>query len=870
MVDKLKEVYESDPLAMASAYGVEAVDPEETVQAVKDVAQFGWESLPGVGTYYTVQDITEELEQEAPNYIKIGLLAGTEVIGLIPGIGDAAASMIRKGADLAKPAQEVVEVTSDIPKVPRKDTDVLQADDIIKQPQMSNEEYDSLFLSLDEADTPESWQQGAKALIKKGRVADPSIKTPELEDSTRLLLDNKITREEHLANVDKYKPVNPWDALPREPSDKALVFALDSGKRTDGLFVLDDATTEALGVAKSPLSVGMRFNGRLDIPAYNYHDTWIVSGTSPAVKTADNKGVTTYAKAIHYVADGDKPVKFVASPKISEAIGTGEKNKTGYATVSGIVGDLDVDAIRAKATQYLNDPEWTQVGFDPRRQGGFYVRAGENKHVPVREATEVIQIGPLVLARNAKLDFEYSGYNEGGMAMDEQMDAVFKSSRTNLDAVPDNTVGIDPESGNEIPLGSLPEEVRDDIPAQLSEGEYVVPADVVRYYGVKFFEDLRAEAKFGYQDMEENGRIGGEPAGMETVEPEDDMMFDESELEVMEMNVGGYALNPGDPGYDEMGSLGLGSEGIGLGTGEEGVNAVEMVAYVHEDGRVIYILHINGVPQNEVPAGFYPRTDEENTEEEDSTGEAADESQVVQQDNDRPDFAPTPEAIDYNKLTLDEMQEMINDQKSPKMNIVAAGLGALNPLMGLFMKGAMMHQAKQLQNEMNRRLAGELTTQDRTRLEGMLKEAQEGGGLIKKILEGFKDEEPEATEPYTPEVAAGSVTLPTTPKPEGLLETSTDDLVKAFAAPEAFAMEEYKRKKMKEAQQKVDNPPTVEYSQSGTDDVIQAMQDRDAPQAAVQAAQQEAEKVESAVSDINRGIQRGFKKGGLASKKKKK
>ena len=29
-------------------------------------------------------------------------------------------------------------------------------------------------------------------------------------------------------------------------------------------------------------------------------------------------------------------------------------------------------------------------------------------------------------------------------------------------------------------------EVRDDIPAMLSEGEYVVPADVLRYYGVNF------------------------------------------------------------------------------------------------------------------------------------------------------------------------------------------------------------------------------------------------------------------------------------------------------------------------------------------------------------------------------------------------
>ena len=69
----------------------------------------------------------------------------------------------------------------------------------------------------------------------------------------------------------------------------------------------------------------------------------------------------------------------------------------------------------------------------------------------------------------------------------------------------------DPVSGNEVPSGSMAEEVRDDIPAQLSEGEYVVPADVVRYYGVKFFEDLRDQAKMGLAEMEANGRIGGEP-----------------------------------------------------------------------------------------------------------------------------------------------------------------------------------------------------------------------------------------------------------------------------------------------------------------------------------------------------------------------
>ena len=70
---------------------------------------------------------------------------------------------------------------------------------------------------------------------------------------------------------------------------------------------------------------------------------------------------------------------------------------------------------------------------------------------------------------------------------------------------------IDPVSGNEVPPGSLPEEVRDDIPARLSEGEYVVPADVLRFYGVKFFEDLRENAKRELARMDREGRIGGEP-----------------------------------------------------------------------------------------------------------------------------------------------------------------------------------------------------------------------------------------------------------------------------------------------------------------------------------------------------------------------
>jgi len=101
----------------------------------------------------------------------------------------------------------------------------------------------------------------------------------------------------------------------------------------------------------------------------------------------------------------------------------------------------------------------------------------------------------------------------------------------------DDGMNKDPVSGNEVPSGSLAEEVRDDIPAQLSEGEYVVPADVVRFFGVKFFEDLRMQAKQGLAQMEKDGRIGGEPVAVATLEvqADADQLDPEDEKKLREM-----------------------------------------------------------------------------------------------------------------------------------------------------------------------------------------------------------------------------------------------------------------------------------------------------------------------------------------------
>ena len=126
------------------------------------------------------------------------------------------------------------------------------------------------------------------------------------------------------------------------------------------------------------------------------------------------------------------------------------------------------------------------------------------------------------------------------MAMEKQMEMFA------LGGLDDDGLSRDPVSGNEIPPGSMANEVRDDVEARLSDGEYVVPANVVRFFGVKFFEDLRTQAMRGLGAMEANGRIGGEPVPSDM--PMQDQMaqtqnpISEDEMQMLQsmMNKGGY------------------------------------------------------------------------------------------------------------------------------------------------------------------------------------------------------------------------------------------------------------------------------------------------------------------------------------------
>jgi|14_taG_2_1085336.scaffolds.fasta_scaffold00782_11 hypothetical protein len=591
MADQTRKFYEDNvgnPEAIAEAYGVDLVDPDETLESAKAVGQFALESLPGVGTAFTVADIEDELKKEEPNYVKIGMLVGTEAIGLIPGLGTAAKNMIRKGADMARQTDEVMDVASSIPKVSRKstptytDAELLEADEIISEwgkgnltnpelrsklrekgftietkrisPKMTgddlevvgpdgnivrwkdmprgrvNREADAVEAARlrNDPDALEQWRKD-----KKLPETQRQKNLPDAQAAAQSLIEGKITSKEARKRIQEAFPE------PKEYTAEEVMNLLPTLTEVQGALGKKGTRYPILGVEGADLAEGQVVSSRLDIPAYDDYDKWVVSIHDGNQKSGSvvGYGQAIRLKNIRFGSDADTALDIARGTRtdrktLQDAIDkkTGGPAKQNKATIARIFGEYtseDPYDLQRQAAEIIasGSDEWTQVGMNPYRGSGFY---DKKTGKPVFEADEIIQVGPLVLAKNVKKptvsqmkemgvrtqDGKIRMFNEGGTAMNMQK----QMSLFEYGGIADDGMKKDPVSGNDIPPGSLASEVRDDIPAMLSEGEYVVPADVLRYYGVNFFEDLRNKAKTGLSSMEQNGRIGGEPLSPQQIQ----------------------------------------------------------------------------------------------------------------------------------------------------------------------------------------------------------------------------------------------------------------------------------------------------------------------------------------------------------------
>ena len=107
-------------------------------------------------------------------------------------------------------------------------------------------------------------------------------------------------------------------------------------------------------------------------------------------------------------------------------IATGKKGKSTIATMQGSHVPMSPEQAFKMAQEALIDPSFVQVGMDPERHSYFYDRETTQ---PVVAADLVIQVGPLVLAKNptfaGKKSFKYSitypaGINDISQFLTEQ------------------------------------------------------------------------------------------------------------------------------------------------------------------------------------------------------------------------------------------------------------------------------------------------------------------------------------------------------------------------------------------------------------------------------------------------------------------
>jgi hypothetical protein len=223
-------------------------------------------------------------------------------------------------------------------------------------------------------------------------------RTPELQEGMAKLQAGEITKADYDKLVNEYKPVEPYQSVPEPVTTEAAKFALANGKGQS------EEKAAKFGLPSQEFKAGEVAQLRLDIPSYSEHGAWVVSVHRPEGRSF------SAGKVIGY-----EPVASVTNAEFGMLEKSAAKIAAGSAkgTIATIMGDwkpTTAAEAKLKADQALKSKDWVQVGMDPERHSYFYDRSSME---PVTAADEVIQIGPLVLAKNPtygqKSEFMFSG-----------------------------------------------------------------------------------------------------------------------------------------------------------------------------------------------------------------------------------------------------------------------------------------------------------------------------------------------------------------------------------------------------------------------------------------------------------------------------
>jgi len=508
-------------IAEAEAAGISQEPP-----TASDIADTVIDFTPVIGDIKGAVEgaevIFEELTKDDPNFLLIGVIGGAGVVGLIPGVGDAAQKLIMQGARRFKKTElnpEVMDVLTP------KDQETVEA------------------LTKNTFPTPET--DGEKladevaAMLREGKAGDI---TEEMLETAGNDFHTRLTQNYIDGNVGMDLPMD-WESTMARSADQGLTETRYHGSPTKDIPYFR-GRSDKIHKNKNSLSgqsTGM-FNSPDPFKAFSYEgkngETYSLlmrplPEDTPRVDVEGANWSNLDEPSMSYNKNQLSPDVRQGPRMDRQAQPLDEFIKTNKANLTS-----DMFMRQADTLGYPGATIENVVDRGPSTPTGFSKEQGIKARALAREPSETQARTDTTGIRSvgARFDPRLTGLKninmaEGGLtSMDEQMEMAMSGEAET----------VDPVSGNDVPPGSLPEEVRDDIDAKLSEGEYVVPADVVRFFGVKYFEDLRMEAKMGLQQMDADGRIGGEPVPAEQPQGQEDSM-DVAQLKAALSESGMYA-----------------------------------------------------------------------------------------------------------------------------------------------------------------------------------------------------------------------------------------------------------------------------------------------------------------------------------------
>ena len=234
------------------------------------------------------------------------------------------------------------------------------------------------------------------------KVNQRQIKVPEVQKAAQRLFDEKITKVDYDEIVKEYQPIQSIMEMPTVPSLKRMEAALDIKKVETGIVGRGEGAT-----IDPKIFQGEETAIRLDIPANENSDTWIVTLHDATKKGGKAKGYAQSAVLRGNIKFNSQELTAhnIARGKLIKDKKTGKMRsqpKTTIARISGTYEDVPVEEVYRRMELELGNPnsEWVQVGMNPFRHSYFYAKEGDKIGTPITGATEVMQLGPLVLAKN--------------------------------------------------------------------------------------------------------------------------------------------------------------------------------------------------------------------------------------------------------------------------------------------------------------------------------------------------------------------------------------------------------------------------------------------------------------------------------------